>query len=136
MSTSQFYIRLGFILQFYLAAIGHLVVWLLLFIAWKTAPPDDEGSIFYEVFVTLGIPISFAVLIAVWIFFHFMARKATSNTLFIMILFNIIHGILMFQMLITPLRLLFPTLCYYKSWRALKKQEALVKGIHNEEYDR
>jgi len=122
-------VNIGMLIQFHLAAIGHLVVWVWMFydLLYNPLPygPDDEGYIFVmiqETFVYRGIPFSFGVLIAVYIFFRCLIAYANfgtalkimiSITAFQAILMGVIGvgtGVIFFR--IVPLRLAIPIMLY------------------------
>ncbi len=106
-------LNIGMVLQFHLAAVGHVLLWLVLFFSLSYDVPYDPDTFVTRIAVGEGIPISFGVLVAVYIFFRILLAKADfSNALITMIVFNILHSIIMSPLLITPLRLLVPTILY------------------------
>lgn len=112
-------VDIGILLQFYAAAVGHLVVWLWVFYSLSQRPPHQEGQPYdetrfvMEIFVFPGIPISFGVLVCVYIVFRLLLAYAEFPTaLMMMIALNIFHSLLMCQTVFVPARLLIPTILY------------------------
>jgi len=123
--VQQRLVNIGMLIQFHLAAIGHLVGWVLAF-------RDLQDGYGVEMFVYQGVPISFAILIGFYIIFRFrLAYSSFDAALVFMIVLNIAHALFMgFHgliltplFLITPLRLAIPILLYsiaLHSYRATK----------------
>lgn len=113
-------IDIAFVIQFYLTALGHFVVWCYMFWQLHTTPPvdgPDEGRFILAIFVYQGIPISFGVLIGVYIAFRCLLAYAKIDTaLTTMMSLNLLHGIVMCFTVITPIRLIIPTLLYFAAW--------------------
>lgn len=113
-------VYIGIVIQFYVAAFGHLVLWIKMFHELRLPPePNDEGRFITEIFVYQGIPVSFGVLVAVYILFRLLLALTRFQTaLGWMIGLNIFHSIIMFFAVITPLRLLIPTILYAVAYRS------------------
>ena len=113
-------VNIGMFIQFHLAAVGHLVVWLWMFYQLQqyTPPmhPSDEGyDAFFitTIFVYEGIPISFGILVAVYILFRCLLAYADfGSVLVFMIAFNVIHALLLCITIIVPVRLAIPIVLY------------------------
>lgn len=135
-------IDIGFIIQFYLAALGHFVVWWEMYNAMlRPAPPKDfdDTRFIAEIFVFQGLPVSFGFLVFVYILFRCVLWSTKIDTaLSFMICFNVIHSLLLCFFIITPARLTIPTLLYaiayysyYKETIGLKKEEIVVSANHD-----
>ena len=117
-------VNIGIVIQFYLAAIGHVVVWGMMYRSLqRTVDPNNEGLFITEIFVYTGIPISFGILIAVYIFYRILLAYASLETaLSWMIGLNLIHSVIMFPFYVTPLRLAIPTILYCLAYRGCRKE--------------
>ena len=126
--AQQRLVNIGMLIQFHLAAIGHLAMWLYMYHAllhptipegWTYEEWYREGGFITEIFVYQGIPLSFGILIAVYILFRCLLAYANFGTaLAIMISFNVLHTLLMCWTIIVPARLAIPIVlysfaCYY-----------------------
>jgi hypothetical protein len=121
-------VDVGMFIQFHLAAVGHLIVWLWMFyeLLYSTIPDGwtyeewhwkGDGFIL-EIFVYQGIPISFGILVAVYIFFRCLLAYANFRTaLIVMVAFDIIHSLLMCFTIIVPARLIIPIMLYAMACR-------------------
>jgi len=108
--TQQRLVNIGMLIQFHLAAIGHLVVWLWMF--YELMKPHTEYELL-DVFVYAGIPISFGILVAVYCFFRGLLIYVNFGTaLAIMISFNLFHALVMGFTIIVPARLIIPIVLY------------------------
>ena len=132
--AQQRLVNIGVLIQFHLAAIGHLVVWLwMLITVIRTPTPIHLSDAGYDswfiasIFVGTGIPISFGILVAVYILFRCLLAYANLGTaLTVMITFNVLHASIMGLVglgliplfLIVPLRLAIPTILYYCALRS------------------
>ncbi len=107
-------VDIAFVIQFHLTALGHLAVWCFMYRELLRIPHvPDEGRFIVEIFVYTGIPISFGVLVAVYILFRCLLAYAKFTTaMTAMICLNMLHAVVMFAAIITPLRLLIPTVLY------------------------
>ena len=109
-------VNIGMLIQFHLAAIGHIALWVLMFtyLLYNPHPdPADEGHFIIEIFVYQGLPISFGFLIAVYIFFRCLLAYANFGTaLKIMIAFNVFHAVICCLTIIAPVRLIIPIMLY------------------------
>ena len=108
--AQQRLVNIGMVLQFHCAAIGHLVVWL--WMLYELMNPHSEYDLL-EVFVYAGIPISFGILVAVYILFRCLLAYANFSTaLKAMLAINILHSLLMGFTIIVPARLAIPIVLY------------------------
>ena len=120
-------------IQFHLAALGHLAIWLLIFSEVQRGA--SGGILFYQ-----GIPVSFVILIAFYFLFRFrLAYSSFDNALVFMIVLNVahalfigLHGLILTPLfLITPLRLAIPIVLYsialhhYNAHRRLTEPQSL-----------
>jgi hypothetical protein len=124
-------VNIGMFIQFHLAAIGHVVVWLWMLHSFQNPKIPDgwtyeewyrEGGFIIEIFVYQGIPFSFGILVAVYCFFRGLLIHANFGTaLVIMIVFNVLHATLFGLaavglgaplFLIVPARLAIPIVLY------------------------
>ena len=115
-------VNIGMVIQFHLAAIGHLVVWLQMLHklhnpkipeGWTYEQWYNEGGFITEIFVYQGIPISFGILVAVYILFRCLLAYADfGSVLVFMIAFNVIHALLLCFTIIVPARLAIPIVLY------------------------
>ena len=124
-------VNIGMAIQFHLAALGHLAVWLwMLYGLLHPTIPEDwtyeewyrEGGFITEIFVYQGIPFSFGVLVVVYILFRLLLAFADfAAALATMIKLNVVHAsVLGFAALVsgaplfgvTPLRLAIPIVLY------------------------
>ena len=122
-------VNVAMFVQFHLAALGHLAVWVwALFKLQQYPTPIDisderyESFFFTAVLVQEGIPISFGILVAVYILFRCLLAYAKFGVaLAFMISINSIHAVLMglagfglsFSLLfVVPLRLAIPIVLY------------------------
>ena len=115
--SQQRLVNSGMVIQFHLAAIGHLVVWLWMFIYLLYNPqpydPSDEGHFIIEIFVYQGIPVSFGILVAVYIIFRCLLADANFGTaLIFMIIIDVLHALIMCVTIIVPARLIIPIVLY------------------------
>ena len=111
--AQQRLVNIGMFIQFHLAAIGHLVVWLLAFYAMLQPHVFAWGELPPEAVVYVGIPISFGILVAVYILFRCLLADSDFGTaLVIMISLNIVHAFLMCWTIIVPIRLAIPIVLY------------------------
>ena len=118
-------VNIGMFVQFHLAAIGHLVVWLWMFysLLYPTIPAGwtyeewyGEGGFIIEIFVYQGIPLSFGILVAVYILFRCLLAYANFGTaLVVMITLDILHALIMCFTIIVPVRLAIPMVLYSKA---------------------
>lgn len=117
-------VDIAFIVQFYLAALGHLALWCYMFWSLRQLPPPpvdgwDDARFVTEIFVYQGIPISLGVLVAVYILFRCLLAYADfASAMTAMIILNVFHSIVMFLVVITPVRLLIPTILYIAALRS------------------
>lgn len=103
-------VDIAFVIQFYLAALGHLVVWCYLSLVSCHSGID---AIVVVYIIYLGIPISLVVLVAVYILFRCLLDYLPFPTAMVsMIVLNVLHGLVMSCIVITPFRLLIPTILY------------------------
>ena len=119
-------VNVGMFIQFHLAALGHLVVWgaMLYSLLYPTIPEGwtykewyMEGGFITEIFVYQGIPISFGILIAVYILFRCLLAYAQFETaLFVMIFLDVVHALFMCWTIIVPARLAIPIVLYSMAW--------------------
>jgi hypothetical protein len=102
------------LIQFHLAALGHLVLWLWMFYDLHHLHAADwEGAVVLEVFVYYGLPISFAILVTVYILFRcLLAYASFSTALTTMIAVDVLHAIVMGFTIIVPVRLAIPIVLY------------------------
>jgi len=122
-------VNIGIVLQFHCAAIGHLVVSLWMFYELMKGPPEGwsyedwsrEGGLIAEAFLYMGIPISFGILVAVYIIFRLLLAYFDFGTaLVFMIVIDVLHALGMGIMgimgavffCIVPLRLVIPIVLY------------------------
>jgi len=109
--AQQRLVNIGMLIQFHLAAIGHLVVWL-----WMFYDPDyqqGKSDGITEIFLYTGIPISLGILVAVYIVFRCLLAYANfGNALAFMISFSLFHAIIMCFTIIVPARLIIPIVLY------------------------
>jgi len=129
--AQQRLVNIGMLIQFHLAAIGHVVTWLHMYHSllhptipegWTYEQWYMEGGFIIETFVYTGLPISFGILVAVYITFRLLLAHANFGTaLAIMISLNVLHagimgligigtGIILFC--IVPVRLAIPIVLY------------------------
>ena len=125
-------VNIGMFIQFYLAAVGHLVVWLLVLYDWNQPHPEGwEGDVVYEVMVYAGIPISFGILVAVYILFRcLLAYASFGSALTAVIAIDVLHALIMCFTIITPARLIIPIVLYSFALRSYMKDNASQE--HNE----
>jgi uncharacterized membrane protein len=112
------------LIQFHLAAFGHIALWLLAFydLHQSHAPGWEEGAVLAAM-VYAGLPLSFGVLIIIYILFRLLlAYTDFSTALKTMITVDIVHAVVMSIVIITPLRLAIPIVlysiacyCYYRT---------------------
>lgn len=111
-------VDIAFIVQFYLAALGHLALWCYMYRSFLQLPPPpvdgwDDTRFVTEIFVYQGIPISFGVLVAVYILFRCLLAYADfASAMTAMIILNVLHSFIMIFTVITPVRLLIPIILY------------------------
>ena len=115
-------VNIGMLIQFHLAAVGHLVVWLKMFNELLHPPIPEgwtyeewyrEGGFIIEIFVYQGIPISFGILVAVYILFRCLLAYVNFDTALVtMISLNVLHALLMCWTIIVPARLAIPIVLY------------------------
>ena len=115
-------VNIGMVLQFHLAAIGHLAVWVYAYysLLYPTIPDGwtyeewyREGGFITEAFVFPGIPISFGILVAVYILFRcLLAYTSFSTALKVMIGIDVLHSLLMCFTIFVPARLAIPIVLY------------------------
>jgi len=109
-------VNIGMLIQFHLAAIGHIVVWLIMFFELMQHPFEEwnsAGGGLLIVFVFPGIPISFGILVAVYILFRWLLAYADFGfALAIMISLNVLHALLMSFTIFVPARLAIPIVLY------------------------
>ena len=110
-------VNIGMFIQFHLAAIGHVVVWVMMFyeLHFRQHPEDwyREGGFITEIFVYQGIPISLGILVAVYILFRCLLAYAKFGTaLKAMITFDVLHALLLCFTIIVPARLAIPIVLY------------------------
>ena len=121
-------VNIGIVIQFYLAAIGHFVVWGMMYHSLQRpfANSNDDTRFVVEIFVHTGIPISFGILVAVYIFYRLLlAFTKLETALGWMITLNLIHsGIMLPFWFIVPLRLAIPTILYCFAYRDCRKERA------------
>jgi len=123
-------VNIGMLIQFHLAAIGHVIMWIMLFRELHEPPPEGwtyeewymEGGFITEAFVYQGIPLSFGILVAVYILFRLLLAYANFGiALAIMIVLDVFHagimgligigtGFILFY--IVPIRLAIPIVLY------------------------
>jgi len=131
-------VNIGMFIQFHLAAVGHLAVWVCAFDALINGGGFPAGILAWFV-----VPISFGVLVAAYILFRFLLAYADfSTTLTVMISINVCHSILATLLLfspiviaeffyIVPVRLAIPIVLYsmalyhYKAHRRLTEPQSL-----------
>ncbi|MGL6197251.1 MAG: hypothetical protein ACRC2T_20765 [Thermoguttaceae bacterium] len=131
-------VKIGIFIQFYLAAIVHVITWLFmvyLLYCMKSDPGHSYRSgAFLEAIVYAGLPISFGVLVVLYILFRLLFRFLHfSGALEIIITLNIIHATIMMMLIITPLRLLVPTILYILAYRDCLKNDAAINNMNNTE---
>ncbi len=135
-TRQQRLLNIGMVLQFHLAAVGHVLLWLVMFFSLSYDGPYNPDNFITEIFVSTGIPISFGVLVAVYIFFRILLTKADfAKALKVMIIFNLLHSIIMSIFLITPLRLLIPTILYAFALRRLPTPLPAAEPLQPEPQD-
>ena len=132
-------VNIGMFIQFHLAAIGHLVVWLWLCYTIQQYPtpinPQDGGYFILTAF-SEGTPISLGILVAVYILFRCLLAYANFGTaLKYMITIDVMHALLMglfafsfLLFLIVPVRLAIPIVlysiaCYSYAYQSRKATE-------------
>jgi hypothetical protein len=117
--TPQHLVNAGMFIQFHLAALGHIVIWLWMFVD-RYDPHFGSGGEpgISEIFLYTGIPISFGVLVAVYILFRCLLAYANFGTALItMITIDVLHAIVMCFTIITPARLVIPIVLYSIAYR-------------------
>lgn len=127
-------VNIAFVIQFYLAALGHLAMWCYMYWSlFQPSPPDDiydEGKFVTEIFVYQGIPISFGFLVAVYILFRcLLAYTGFSTALKWMIGLDVVHSILLLGVVITPVRLLIPIILYSVAFRSYCNNPVIPNDI-------
>jgi len=111
--AQQRLVNIGLLIQFHLAAIGHLVVWVWAFGAMLKPHVFDWGEMPPEAVVYVGIPISFGILVAVYIIFRCLLADANFGTaLIFMIIIDVLHALIMCVTIIVPARLIIPIVLY------------------------
>jgi len=118
-------VNIGIVIQFYLAAIGHFVVWGMMYhsLQHPFENPNDDTRFVVEIFVHTGIPISFGILVAVYVLYRLLLAFTRSETaLSWMITLNLIHSGIMFIFCVTPIRLAIPTILYCLAYRDNRKE--------------
>jgi len=120
--AQQRLVNIGMLIQFHLAAIGHLAMWVWMYCELLRTDPTNEGYVIFQVFVCLGIPISFGILVAVYILFRCLLAYANFGiALAIMISLNVLHAGFMglvglgtgaYPIFIVPVRLAIPIILY------------------------
>ena len=118
-------VNIGIVIQFYLAAIGHFVVWGMMYHSLQhTVDPNNEGLFITEILVYTGIPVSFGILVAVYVLYRLLLAFTRSETaLSWMITLNLIHSIIAFPLwFIAPIRLAIPTILYCLAYRDCRKE--------------
>jgi len=119
--AQQRLVNIGMLIQFHLAAIGHLVVWLWMLYELYKPPPEGwtpeqwygEAGFIAEIFVYQGIPISFGILVAVYVIFRCLLAYANFGTaMIIMIIIDVFHALIMCFTIIVPVRLAIPIVLY------------------------
>ena len=134
-------VNVGMFIQFHLAAVGHLAMWLYMLyeLHFPTIPEGwtyekwyMEGGFITEIFVYQGIPISFGILVAVYILFRCLLAYADFGTaLFVMIFLDVVHALLMCWTVIVSARLAIPIVLYamalhhYNAHRRLTEPQSL-----------
>ena len=137
--AQQRLVNIGLLIQFHLAAVGHFVVWVYMFYS-LLQPPIPEGwtyeqwygeiGFITEIFVYQGIPISFGILVAVYILFRCLLAYANFGTaLTIMIVIDVFHALIMCLTIFVPARLAIPIVLYsiacyyyYTTWLCVQMQ--------------
>jgi len=124
--AQQRLVNIGMLIQFHLAAIGHLVMWGRMLYAllhptipegWTVEQWYNEGGFIVEIFVYQGLPISFGILVAVYILFRcLLAYTNFGSALRVMITIDVLHALLMCFMIIVPARLAIPIVLYSIAW--------------------
>jgi len=129
--AQQRLVNIGMLIQFHLAAIGHLVVWLwMVYELFQPVQPHDEGRIVVEVAAYAGIPISFGFLIAVYLFFRYLLAYAKfDSALKTMIIFNAFHAVICCMTIIAPIRLIVPIILYRLALRSIGKNEPQPENV-------
>ena len=128
-------VDIAFVIQFYLAALGHLALWCFMYRELLRIPPvplgePDEGRFIVEIFVYQGIPISFGVLVAVYIVFRCLLAYAKFTTaMWSMIVWNIFHSVVMCFTYIVPIRLAIPTILYIIALRSYNRDLEADKAL-------
>ena len=113
--SQQRLVNIGMVIQFHLAAIGHLVVWVwMLIVVLRTVYFDEiHNEWLTAVILILGIPISSGILVAVYILFRYLLAHAKFGTALItMIVIDVLHSVVMGCTIIVPLRLAIPIVLY------------------------
>ena len=129
-------VNIGMFIQFHLAALGHLAAWVCAFDALI-----NGGGFLAGILAWFVVPISFGILVAVYVLFRFLLACADFGTaLTAMLLINVCHAylatLLLFSRIviaeffcIVPVRLAIPivlyaTACYlYRQHRVKLLQE-------------
>ena len=111
-SAQRLLVNIGMLVQFHLAAVGHIAIWLLE--VYNIAKYGYDG---FEVgiFLWFIIPISFGFLIAFYVIFRLLLAFADFGTALVaMITIDIFHAILMgvLGFMIVPIRLSIPIVLY------------------------
>ena len=129
--AQQRLVNIGMLIQFHLAAIGHLVVWGWAFYAMHRPHVYNWGELPPEAVVYVGLPISFGFLVAVYIFFRLLlAYDNFDSALKTMIIFNAFHAVICCMTIIAPVRLIVPIILYRLALRSY------CKMINNESRER
>jgi len=119
--AQQRLVNIGMLLQFHLAALGHLAMWVGMFYGLLQSDPEtNEAHVIIEAFVYTGLPISFGILVAVYIFFRcLLAYTDFGTALLVMISLNLLHagimglaGLGLPLFFIVPIRLAIPIVLY------------------------
>ncbi len=110
-SKQRFLINIGLFVQFPLAALGHVALWLYL----RKYSLPGEADVIASAFVEVVLPVSLILLLVVYVLFRYLLAKFEPRAaLSWMISFNAIHSLFwcLFLMPIPLLRLLLPTILY------------------------
>ena len=107
-------VDIGMLIQFHLAAIGHFVVWALVFYELRRPQPDGwEGAVVFEIAFYAVIPISFVVLVVMYVLVRLLFVYVGFGTaLATMWWMSVVQAVIMCFTIITPLRLAVPIVLY------------------------
>jgi hypothetical protein len=121
-------VNIGMFIQFHLAAVGHLAMWLWMFYDLHFGGDNYDLT---EIVVYGGIPISFCVLVAMYILFRCLLAYANFDTaLKTMITIDILHAIVMCFTIITPARLVIPIVLYLIAYRNIPPPQENEESPH------